>query len=89
MEVSNGGIPSFEKPKYETEGVKGKTRNEGKEADFGQQFPQENDEEKVLKGPQEIEGQGNFEKPNVHRISPAPYGLMSPSMLPCFGQNFD
>lgn len=70
MEIGNGCMPSFEIPKYEGNGVKGKTCKQREQADLGQQFPQEDDEEKVLKGPQEIEGNGNFEKPNVHRIDP-------------------
>lgn len=89
MEIGNGGMPGFEIPKYEGNGVEEKTCKQGKQADFGQQFPQEDDKEKVLKGPQEIEGHGNFEEPNVHRISLLPYGLVNLFMLSRFYQNFD
>ena len=61
----------------------------GKEADFGQQFLQEDDEEKVLKRPQEIEGDGKFEKPNVHRSDPLRSAMLEYSMISCFYQNFE
>ncbi len=70
MKIGNGGMPCFDIPKYEGDAVKDKPCGQGKEADFGQQFLQEDNEEKVLKGPQEIEGDGNFEKPDVHQIDP-------------------
>ena len=89
MEIGNGDMPSFEIPKYEGNAVKDKTRRQGNKRNFGQQFPQEDNEEKVLKGPQEIEDEGKVEKPNVHRIDPLRYGLMNFLILSCFYQNFD
>lgn len=89
MEIGNGGMPGFDIPKYEGDAVKDKPCEQGKEADFCQQFPQEDNEEEVLKGRQQIEGKGKFEKPNVHRIGPLRYGLMNSLMLSCFYQNFD
>lgn len=70
MKIGNGGMPCLDIPKCEGDAVKDKPCEQGKEANFGQQFLQEDDEEKVIKGPQEIEGDGKFEKPNIHRSDP-------------------
>jgi hypothetical protein len=76
MKIGNGGMPCFDIPKYEGDAVKDKPCEQGKEADFGQQFLQEDDEEKVFKRPQEIEDDGKFEKPNVHRIDPLRFAMV-------------
>jgi len=90
MEIGNGDMPCFEIPKYEGNAVKDKTCRQGNKRNFGQQFPQEDNEEKVLKGPQEIEDHGNFKKPNVHQIGPLRFAtVIWYPIISSFYQNFE
>ena len=75
MEIGNGSMPGFEIPDYKGDTVKAESGRQGNEGDLGHQFPQEDDEEEVLKGSQQIEGNGNFKKPDVHPIDPSPFPM--------------
>ena len=70
MEVGNGRMSGFEVPEEEGNAVKHKSRGHGEQGDFSQHFPQKNDEEEILEGPQGIEGDASVEEPDVHRTDP-------------------
>jgi len=89
MEVGNGRMSSFEVPEQEGNAVKHKSRGHGEQGDFSQHFPQENDEEEILEGPQSIEDDASVEEPDVHRTDP----FLSPRgpklMISRFHGNFE